>query len=92
MNRKEKREKADKRRLEIAKSLQRYMKKVAESISDEAIKADPHRRWEHILRAGDRWVQDRMKLLPQEAHMYRSAAIMVNNWLLEILKTVDEKN
>jgi len=92
MDRKERKEKADKRRLEIARSLQKYMKEVAESISDESIKADPHRRWAYILKKGDEWVGSRIKLFPQEAHMYRSAAIMVKDGILEVLKELSKKS
>ena len=86
MTRKEKKEKADKKRLEIAQSLLRYMKIVAGEISDEKMKTDPHHRWAHILTKGDEWVSSRMRIYPQEAHMYRSAAIMAKNWILEVLK------
>jgi len=92
MSRKEKKEKADKKRLEIAKSLLAYMKEVAKTISDEKLKTDPHNRWKYILERGDRWVNDHMKLYPQEAHMYKSAAIMANNWIVEVLKDKGNKN
>ena len=86
MSRKERKEKADKKRFEIAGFLRKYMKEVADDISDEEIKADPHRKWVHILTEGDFWVQKRMKLFPQEAHMYRSAAYIVKNAILKALK------
>jgi len=85
MNRKERKEKADKKRLEITQSLIAYIKSITKTISDEDIKADPHKRWQYILRKGDEWVQQHMKLFPQEAHMYRSAAIKTKNILLEVL-------
>lgn len=84
MSRKERKERADRRRLEIAGSLRRYMKEVAEDISDVAMEADI--RWVHILTKGDLWVQEKMKQFPQEAHMYRSAAFIVKSAILEELK------
>ena len=86
MSRKERKEKDNKKQFEIADSLRKYMKEVADDISDEEIKADPHRRWVHILTEGNLWVQKKMKLFPQEAHMYRSAAYIVKNAILEALK------
>ena len=86
MSRKEKKEKADKRRLEIASSLREYMQEVAKGITDEAMKADVHRQWAYILTEGEQWMQRRIKLFPQEAHMYKSAAIIVKNSILEVLK------
>ena len=86
MSRKERKEKADKKRLEIAWFLRNYMKEVAEGISDEEIELDLHRKWVHILTQGDLWVQKKMKLFPQEAHMYRSAAYIVKNAILKALK------
>jgi len=80
MTRKERKEKADKRRLEISQSLLSYMEMTAKGFSNEDIK------WQHVMKAGDVWVQQHVKLYPQEAHMYKAAAVMVKNWILEVSK------
>jgi len=85
MNRKEKREKANKRRLEIVKQIHTHLKEIAETIPKE-IKTDPYSRWGYILKKGDEWVIGRMRMCPQEAHMYKSAAIIVKNTIQKVLK------
>lgn len=86
MSRKEKKKEADKKRLEIASQIFECLKEAAKTIPKE-LKDDAHGRWSYILKRGDEWVISRMKLYPQEAHMYKSAAIIcVKNVIQEVLK------
>lgn len=68
----ERKEIADERRLELKEELRQYM---AEALDRE--KGKPSERLAAALLSADEWVRFRTHRFPEEAHMYRSAFLML---------------
>jgi aminopeptidase C len=81
MTRKEKKEKADKKRLEITNNLHQYLTTMYGTALGE-----PPEKWNIALKKADEWVSSRIRLFPQDAHMYRSAAVILKNIIKEAFK------
>ena len=77
--RSERKNKADKRRTEIAEELRQYMAEVAGTTEDKYS-------WSTVLREAEEWLRRRRKMFPQEAHMYLSGARQLQRELVKILK------
>ena len=79
--RSERRLKAGMRREEIAEELRQFLARVLDTT-----KGGAGYRWEEAIKEGEIWVRKRTILFPQEAHMYRMAARMLQRRILKAMK------
>ena len=79
--RSERKEKADKRREEIAEELRQFLAKVLDTT-----KGGAGYRWEEAIKEGEIWIIRKTKQYPHEAHMYRMAARMLQDRIIKAMK------